>query len=215
MVHSELRFFRFPAVLLAAGMPRWMVVRPLELVVERLALLSLAAACVAVLSWQGARRVLGLSRGELVPLVVVSRGPTFLVMLGIVVRRKVLGVLHRAAEEVVVVAVEPLGVAQLVGLRRVVLYRFAVLAWVLAEVLQLQLVLRLQSLGDVLLLVGLTEVGDLLLEVHDLAHVYALVHQVLAPHLFSLQVNRVDVVAVSRRRVVPRVAPLIPGLLDH
>ena len=114
-----------------------MVVRPLELVVERLALLSLAAACVAVLSWQGARRVLGLSRGELVPLVVVSRGPTFLVMLGIVVRRKVLGVLHRAAEEVVVVAVEPLGVAQLVGLRGVVLYRFAVLAWVLAEVLQL------------------------------------------------------------------------------
>lgn len=75
--------------------------------------------------------------------------------------------------------------------------------------------LRLQSLGDVLLLVGLAEVGDLLLEVHDLAHVYALVHQVLAPHLFSLQVNRVDVVAVSRRRVVPRVAPLIPGLLDH
>ena len=58
--------------------------------------------------------------------------------------------------------------------------------------------LRLQSLGDVLLLVGLAEVGDLLLEVHDLAHVYALVHQVLAPHLFSLQVNRVDVVAVSR-----------------
>lgn len=43
--------------------------------------------------------------------------------------------LHRAAEEVVVVAVEPLGVAQLVGLGRVVLYRFAVLARVLAEVL--------------------------------------------------------------------------------
>lgn len=75
--------------------------------------------------------------------------------------------------------------------------------------------LRLQGLGDVLLLVGLAEVGDLLLQVHDLAHVDALVHHVLAPHLLALQVHRVDVVAVSRRRVVPCVASLIPSLLDH